>query len=125
MSKEQIDAMVAENQALKAQIENTKKLEDELALARMQVDEAMLKLADCKESSKGRYHIITGAFKTSSFANEYSATMKEQGFDGIILAGPYSFSLVTSGSYESLRTALNNLDNIRNNVIESAWIYIE
>jgi len=125
MSQEQIDAVVAENQALKAQLEDTKDLEDQLALARMQVDEAMLKLADCEEASKGRYHIIVGAFKTASYADDYSAAIRDQGYDGKILAGPYNFNLVTSGSYESLRAALNDLDGIRGNVIEDAWIYIE
>lgn len=125
MSQEQIDAMVAENQALKAQLEDTKELEDQLALARMQVDEAMLKLAACEEASKGSFHIIVGAFKTASYANDYSAAIKDQGYDGNILAGPYHFNLVTSGSYESLRAALNDLNDIRSTVIEDAWIYIE
>jgi cell division protein FtsN len=125
MSQEQIDQMVAENQALKSQLENTKDLQDQLALARMQVDETMLKLADCEEASVGRFHIIVGAFKNSSYANEYSANLQSRGYDGKVMAGPYSFNLVTSGSYESLRGALNNLDEIRSSVIESAWIFIE
>jgi len=125
MSQEQIDAMVAENQALKAQLAQCSELEDQLAMARMQVDEAMLKLANCEEGAKGRYHIIVGAFKTSSYADDYSALMKNRGYDGNILAGPYQFNLVTSGSYESLRSALNQLGEVRTNVIEEAWIYIE
>ena len=35
MSQEQIDAMVAENSALKSQVSNNKDMEDQLALARM------------------------------------------------------------------------------------------
>jgi hypothetical protein len=41
------------------------------------------------------------------------------------LPGPYNFNLVTSGSYESLRSALNALGNIREQVIETAWVYME
>jgi hypothetical protein len=125
MTQEQIDQMVAENQQLKSQITDCKDLEDQLALARMQADEAMLKLADCEEAAKSRVHIIVGAFKTASYADEYSAKMQEQGYDGKIIAGPYSFSLVTSSSHESVQAALNALVPVRENVIETAWIYLE
>ena len=125
MSQEQIDAMVAENQALKSQIAGTKDLEDQLALTRMQVDEAMLKLAACEESAKANAHIIVGAFKNSSYADEYSAEMKGKGYDGKIMAGPYNFNLVSASSHESIQAALNALGPVRDNVIETAWIYIE
>ena len=124
MTQEQIDAMVAENQALKTQVASNKDLEDQLALARMQVDEAMLKLANC-EGAGSKVHIIVGAFKNSSYANDYSANMKDRGYDGKIIAGPYNFNLVTSGSYESVKAALRDLSSVRANVIETAWIYIE
>ena len=124
MTQDQIDILVAENEALKAKPNNSKDLADQLALARMQADEAMLKLADC-ESGTSKVHIIVGAFKNSSYANEYSADMKAQGYVGKIIAGPYSFNLVTSGSYESVKASLQDLGSIRDNVIETAWIYIE
>lgn len=125
MTQEQIDAMVAENQALKSQVAGNKEMEDQLALARMQVDEAMLKLAACEEAAKSSVHIIVGAFKNASYADEYSAEMKGSGYDGNILAGPYNFSLVTASSHESIRAALNALFPVRESVIETAWIYIE
>jgi hypothetical protein len=125
MTQEQIDALVAQNQALKAQAAGCDELEDQLALTRMQMDEAMLKLAACEEAASSRVHIIVGAFKNAPYANEYSAEMKTQGYDGNILPGPYQFNLVTSGSYESIQAALNELESIRANVIEDAWIYIE
>jgi len=124
MTQEQIDEMVAENNALKTQVQSSKDLADQLALARMQADEAMLKLADCEEGNS-KVHIIVGAFKNSSYANDYSADMKELGYDGKIIAGPYSFNLVTSGSYESVKASLQDLNSVRENVIETAWIYIE
>ena len=125
MTQEQIDAMVAENQALKDQVYKSKDIEDQLALARMQADEAMLKLAACEEVVKGTFHIIVGAFKTASYASDYATEIKNSGYDGNILAGPYSFNLVTSSSFESLQSALSALGNIRSEVIENAWIYIE
>ena len=124
MTQEQIDEMVAENDALKTQVTSNKDLADQLALARLQADEAMLKLADC-EGGNSKVHIIVGAFKNSSYANDYSAEMKEQGYDGRIIAGPYNFNLVTSGSYESIKASLQDLNGVRDNVIETAWIYIE
>jgi cell division protein FtsN len=125
MSQEQIDAMVAENQALKAQVAGNQDLEDQLALTRMQVDEAMLKLAACEEATKSRVHIIVGAFKNAAYADEYSAEVKKLGYEGKILAGPYNFNLVTSGSFESIQSALNDLASVRDNVILTAWLYIE
>ena len=125
MTQEQIDAMTAENAQLKSQANKAKEMEDQLALARMQLDEAMLKLSACEEAAKSRVHIIVGAFKTSSFADEYSAKMKEAGYDGKILAGPYSFSLVTASSHENLHAALSALGPVRESVIETAWIYME
>ena len=124
LTQEQIDVMVAENQALKKQVTESKDLADQLSMARMQADEAMLKLADC-EGAGSKVHIIVGAFKISSYADEYSAYMKDGGYDGRIIAGPYSFNLVTSGSYESIKAALQDLNSVRDNVIETAWLYIE
>lgn len=125
MTQEQIDAMLAENQQLKSQVSDSKELEDQLALTRMQVDEAMLKLAACEEAAKSKVHIIVGAFKTSSYADEYAALMKEKGYEGKIMAGPYSFSLVTASSHESVQAALNALSPVRESIIETAWIYLE
>jgi hypothetical protein len=125
MTQEQIDAVVAENSALKSQATKSKDLDDQLALARMQLDEAMLKLSACEEDAKSKVHIIAGAFKNASFAEEYSASMKGQGYDGKIIAGPYSFQLVTASSHESIQAAINALGPIRDVVIETAWIYIE
>jgi len=125
MTQEQIDAMVAENQTLKAQANNAKELEDQLALSRMQLDEAMLKLATCEEAAKSRVHIIVGAFKTSSYADDYSSEIRNKGYDGKIIAGPYSFNLVTASSHESIQAALNALGPIRDEVVQNAWIYLE
>lgn len=125
MSQEQIDVMVAENEALKVQVNTAKDLEDQLAMARMQADEAMLKLAACEDAAKSKVHVIVGAFKISSYADEYSVEMKEMGYDGKILAGPYDFNLVTSSSHESVKAALSALYDTRSTVIETAWIYIE
>ena len=125
MSQEQIDAMVAENSALKSQLTQSKNMEDQLAMARMQLDEAMLKLSACEEDAKSRVHIITGSFKVSSYADDYSAVMKSSGYEGNIIPGPYNFKLVTASSHESINAALNALAPIRENVILTAWIYIE
>jgi hypothetical protein len=124
MTQEQIDEMVAANEALTTLVDKYQDLPDQLALARMQADEAMLKLANCEEGNS-KVHIVVGAFKTASYANDYSALMKEQGYEGKIIAGPYSFSLVTSGSFESVKAALSELNTIRGSVIETAWIYIQ
>ncbi len=125
MTQDEIDAMVAKNESLSTQVDASKDLEDRLALAQKQADEAMIQLADCEDASTSKVHIIVGAFKNSSYANEYSAEMKNQGYDGRLIAGPYSFNLVTSSSHESVKSALNALGKVRDEVIETAWLYIE
>ena len=125
MTQDEIDAMIAENEALKTTVEASRDLEDRLALAQSQADEAMLKLSACEDASTSKVHIIVGAFKNSSFADEYSADMKTQGYDGRIIAGPYNFNLVTSSSHETVKSALNALFKVRDAVIETAWLYIE
>jgi hypothetical protein len=125
MTQDEIDALLAENEALKTEVEASKDLKDKLALVQMQADEALLKLSACEDASQSKVHIIVGAFKNSSYANSYSAEMKKLGYDGRIIAGPYSFNLVTSSSHESVRSALNALGQVRESVIETAWIYIE
>lgn len=124
MTQEEIDDMVAENEALKTQVESNKDLTDQLALARQQADEAMLKLADCEDAAS-KVHIIVGAFKHAGNADDYSTEMKNQGYAGEIIAGPYNFNLVSSGSYASIKAAIRDLGTIRANVIDEAWIYIE
>ena len=125
MSEEEIDAMMAENAALKSQLNQAKDLEDQLAMTRMQLNEAHLKLVACEEAAKSKVHIIVGAFKSDTYAKDYSRVMKEAGYEGKILAGPYSFNLVTASSHESLPAALKALGAIRENVIEEAWVYLE
>lgn len=125
MTQEEIDVMVAENTALKAQSDKSGDKEDELAMVRMQLDEAMLKLATCEEAAMSRVHIIVGAFKNATYAEEYSAKIQDQGYDGKVMTGPYSFNLVSASSHENLQAALNNLGTIRSEVIETAWIYFE
>ncbi len=99
--------MVAENSALKSQATKSKDMEDQLALARMQLDEAMLKLSACEENVKSKVHIITGAFKISSNADEFSAVMKSSGYDGKYHFRPLQFHLVTASSHESIHAAIS------------------
>ncbi|PID92634.1 MAG: hypothetical protein CSA96_02155 [Bacteroidetes bacterium] len=125
MSQKEIDTLVAENQALRKQLEAANELEDQLALSRMQLDEAMLKLSACEEAGSTGIHIIVGAFKIPENANAFANEVKARGMDGRILSGPYQFKLVTAGSFESVQSAFSSLMEIRENSIDKAWIYIE
>ena len=79
MNQEEIDAMVAENEALKAKVAASKDLDRSVGSCTQQADEAMIKLSDCEDASKSKVHIIVGAFKNSGYADEYSAEMKKLG----------------------------------------------
>jgi hypothetical protein len=76
------------------------------------------------EASKGRFHVIVGAFRVPTNAANYSKTMISKGYEGKIVESPFGFQLVTYSSHESLSESLSVLSNARKNVVESAWVFI-
>lgn len=70
------------------------------------------------------FHIIAGSFTVETNAINYSQKMKNLGYNGDLISLRNGYTAVTTNSYNNLRTALNNLNNIRVSVTENAWIYI-
>jgi len=124
MSQEEIDALVAKNQALEKQAQDCKDLNNQLAAANAEIQNLRSQLTSLQEATKGKFEVIVGAFKVPSNAQNYSATIKNQGYEGKIEPGPYGFDLVTYSSHESLVEALRAMDQARMNVIDNAWVYI-
>lgn len=124
VSQEQFDALTAKNQSLERQIADCNKASNELAAANAQINSLRAELTALQEATRGKFQVIIGAFKIPANANAYSATVKNLGYEGKIVPGPFSFDLVTYSSHESLQESLRALDEARINVIETAWIYI-
>ena len=79
--------------------------------------------AERERLSRFKYHIIVGSFKTPQYADDYSAKVREMGYNTqIIKAG--TWNLVSAENYTSVREAINGLGLVRTNVTVNAWIYV-
>ena len=70
-----------------------------------------------------RYHIIVGAFKVPGNADGYLKQMTAKGYPAQILP-LRSFQMVSVNSFSSLKDAVIQLGNFRNEVTQDAWIYV-
>lgn len=74
-------------------------------------------------AATGTYYLIVGSFKTPQYAEDYSAKVKEMGYNTqIVMAG--TWNLVSAETYSSVREAIKGLDLVRTNVTVNAWIYV-
>jgi hypothetical protein len=71
----------------------------------------------------GTFYLIVGSFKTPSYAESYSAKIAGMGYRTQIVKEGY-WNLVAAESYGNLREALKGLENVRSNVIYTAWIFV-
>ncbi|MBL7112315.1 MAG: SPOR domain-containing protein [Bacteroidales bacterium] len=73
--------------------------------------------------AKGTYYVVVGCFKTSKYAENYSAKINGMGYKSqIVKVGSWNF--VAAESYTSWREALTGLNPVRESVTVNAWIYI-
>ncbi|MBN2698064.1 MAG: hypothetical protein JXR52_04510 [Bacteroidales bacterium] len=125
MTQEEINALVAKNQSLEQQVNAQQDLQGQLSAANAQIQSLKTELAELQEACKGRFMVIVGAFKVPSNATDYSQTIKNAGYEGKIVPGPFGFDLVTYSTHESLPEALRALSDAQVKVIDTAWIYIK
>ncbi len=71
------------------------------------------------------YHLIVGAFRTPAYAQNYKEKFSSGGYDSRIITAPNGFHLVTIGSYESYRNAVNEYHRIRSAGEYEVWLYSE
>jgi hypothetical protein len=71
----------------------------------------------------GTFYIIVGSFKTPGYANAWSAKVTAMGYPAEIIP-MRNWSLVTTGSYTSLRKASGDLEKYRTAVSPDSWIYV-
>ncbi|MEX0987618.1 MAG: hypothetical protein WD052_09090 [Bacteroidales bacterium] len=125
MTQEEIDQLVTEKAAVEEELAN---LHEEYDLLRMKADECAQMLEQqanktAAVAATGRYYVIAGSFKTSSYADEYSAKVRQNGGEGTILQGPYNFNLVAYSSHASIRDAIESLYVARTSISDEAWVY--
>ncbi len=78
---------------------------------------------DVEVETSERYHLIVGAFKTQSYAEDYHQKMLDNGHDSRIIMSDNNFHLVTIESFDNYRTAVNKWREARESGEHSTWIY--
>jgi hypothetical protein len=74
-------------------------------------------------AAPGTYYIIVGSFKNPVYADEWSAKVTAMGYRTEIVPMGY-WNLVSTGSYTSVREAVNNLESFKVSVAPDSWIYV-
>jgi len=73
-----------------------------------------------------RYNIIVGSFITPEYARDWAEEYRTRGYDTkIIKMEGTRFELVSAESHESIRRAINRLNQFQDTVQVDAWIYIK
>lgn len=78
---------------------------------------------DVRYAASGKFYLIVGAFKTPSYASNWSARVKDMGYQTEIVKASH-WNLVAAGSATNLRSALNQLPAIRSDVTSDAWVFV-
>ncbi len=107
-------------------LERAHALEREQLLARekalMDTVESMRLEAEKAETFK-RFHLVAGAFRTPAYARSFHEKVKREGYNSQIIIAPNGFHLVTAGSFDILRNAVNEYHRIRNAGDYEVWLY--
>lgn len=123
MTQEEIDALVNEKAGVEEELAN---LQQQYELLKIKADEcaSMMEAQNEVVEPSGNFLVIAGSFKNRTYAEDFSAKVKNMGGEGSIVDGPYQFNLVVYSSHTSLREAANSMYMARTNVSEDAWVYM-
>lgn len=76
-------------------------------------------------TSRYKYHVIVGSFKTQEYLDSYKRYVQEKGFDTRILKNRYGFHLVAVESTNNWNQAVATLEEMQESFLESAWLYVD
>ncbi|MBN2480867.1 MAG: SPOR domain-containing protein [Bacteroidales bacterium] len=74
------------------------------------------------DDPEGPYHIIAGSFKVPANADKYKSQLEKQGFHPVILPGVNTYYMVSLGSYQSLVSAKEAMEQYRSKFGAQLWI---
>ena len=110
-------------------VDSIEKLQNQLASIQQEHHKLLdsIKSSKAGESSKSGYkfHIIVGSFRNKEYLDSYNQYIQEKGFKTRILKNKYGFKLISVESTNRWKSAVSTLENIRGDIEETAWIYIE
>ena len=70
-----------------------------------------------------KYYVITGCFMIPEFAERYAEKMRDMGYKAEIVLRNDGFHMVSVGSFNDLRSGLDNLESVRADITPNAWVY--
>ncbi len=127
-NNDQVSLLMEKNNELQQQMqEDSIRYQQELAKLRSSYEQKINQLQQDVTTSKtddsNVYYVIVGSFKNKDFAQNYSEKIKNLGYEGKIVEGPWDFYLVTYGTFNTLRNSLPALQKARQNVATESWVY--
>ena len=130
MTQDEIDQMVAEKQKLQQELKDQQASYEAEIQKMKDAEQARIMEQQQKEavegkSGTGRYYVIAGSFKIPENASNYAEKIRQSGGEGTVVKGPWNFKLVAYSSHSSLSEALNKLEEVRTNITEDAWVYMD
>lgn len=119
-----------ENADLKAKIANYEEIQKKEILAiRADYEQKLATLQEKLEEGQAKeysgYFVVVGSFKNLKYAQDYSQKIKQMGYEGNIVNGPNSFYLVTSGTYQTLKSSVEAMYKARSVIASEAWVYFK
>ena len=125
-----IASLERQNQALREELEGIEK-EHEAEITEIRTDYEQ-KLADLQQQIEAgtlqeydAYYVVVGSFKNQKYAESYAEKIRQMGYEGKMVPGPNNFTLVTSGTYNTLKSAIEPMREAREKVASKSWIYFK
>lgn len=82
------------------------------------------RLAEQEAIINSQYHIVVGSFLTREYADAWLEHIRSFGYDArIVEMDGGRWSLVSAGSYGTLKEAWNNLNPVQEKIDSEAWVY--
>lgn len=76
--------------------------------------------------STERYYMIVGSFLSEKLAVKYANTVLDMGYEpNVIYSSMEGYYRVSAQSYGDRTTAVNDIQNFRNNVTGTAWVHVK
>ena len=108
-------------------VDSIRTLQNELSQVRNQHKKLLdsIKTSNVSSGSKHKFHIIAGSFKNEEYLQSYKQYLKEKGFNTQVIKNQYGFHMIAIESFDNWNSAVNTLENLRNDLHSNVWIYIK
>lgn len=111
---------------LAAQQEASQQIENRIQQATFIMSNPLPEVVFKVNTNSGKYHIVAGAFREKSNAEEKLAQLQKEGFQAqYIGANKYGLHQVIYNSFNDRRDAINALNKIRKNNNSHAWLLVK